>query len=202
MRTTTLDHTRRTASPRSRRLTVALAAVATSVAALSGCSSNSSSTVQSTTASTPVTPTSPTLITPTAPETVAPQPTILPTQAPGTTVSPPSVALPPVTPTPTTPAPNPPSGSTFDGEGITGQQAADLQQAVDTGHQPWRLDRVAVAKAFVQARFGWTNVQTSTGAPTVVFVTNADGTKVSLHLAQPATKGDTGIWVVASGVWS
>lgn len=100
------------------------------------------------------------------------------------------------------PANHPAPGTTFAGEGLTIQQATDLQKSVDGGHQPWRLDRVQVAKSFVQGRFGWTSVQTSTDAPTVVVVTNQDGSKVALNLAQPATQGDHGIWVVETGVWS
>ncbi|MGW4772887.1 hypothetical protein ACWEO2_33235 [Nocardia sp. NPDC004278] len=77
-----------------------------------------------------------------------------------------------------------------------------MQKAVDSGHQPWRLDRIQVAKTFVQNRFGWTNVRTSGDAPTIVFVTNSDGGKVGLNLSQPATQGAHGIWVVQSGMWS
>ncbi|GAB2534345.1 hypothetical protein GCM10027167_44100 [Nocardia heshunensis] len=119
----------------------------------------------------------------------------------GPELPPPTVTTPVPPVSPTTPNPNPPPGTTFTGEGLTAAQATAEQQAVDNGHQPWRLDTVSVAKAFVQGRFGWTNVQTSTGAPMVVFVTNQDGSKVSLHLIQPATKGDKGIWEVDSGVW-
>ncbi|MFI7000441.1 acyl transferase [Nocardia sp. NPDC050175] len=96
---------------------------------------------------------------------------------------------------------HPPSGTTFAGEGLTAQQSSDLQQAVDNGHQPWRLDRVQVAKVFAQQRFGWSDSQAETGAPTVVFLTGPDGSRIALHLTQPATRGDQGIWVVDSGVW-
>ncbi len=96
----------------------------------------------------------------------------------------------------------PPSGTPFGGEGLGAQQITDLQKAVDGGHQPWRLDRIQVAKTFVQSRFGWTSVQTSGGAPTIVFVTNSDGGKVALNLSQPATQGAHGIWIVQSGMWS
>jgi hypothetical protein len=78
----------------------------------------------------------------------------------------------------------PPSGAPF-GEGLGAQQITDLQKAADSGHQPWRLDRLHVAKTFVQSRFGWTSVQTSGSAPTIVFVTNSDGGKVALNLSQP-----------------
>ncbi|MVU81027.1 hypothetical protein GPX89_27730 [Nocardia sp. ET3-3] len=198
MRTTTSDHR---STP---RLAAALLGVALCAAVIGGCSSSPSSSGPSTTT------TSTTAPTPTGPGGTQSPGISIPTQPP--TVETPSATV-PVTPVPTVPVSptmpptspssgNPPSGTTFPGEGLTAQQAADLQTAVDNGHQPWRLDRVQVAKTFAQSRFGWTNVQTSTGAPMVVFVTNADGSKVALHLIQPATKGDTGIWEVDSGVWS
>ncbi|MGW4246508.1 hypothetical protein [Nocardia sp. NPDC004722] len=195
-----------------RRLTIALMGIVTGVATLSGCSSSSSPAPATTSpATTVVTPTSlaPTAVSATAapaptgtggaqPRTLMPHP---PVETPP--VLPPVLTSPgaPVTPVPSTPQANPPSGTTFAGEGLTDAQANAEQQAVDSGHQPWRLDTVMVAKAFVQGRFGWTTVQTSTGAPMVVFVTNSDGSKVTLHLIQPATKGDKGIWEVDSGVW-
>lgn len=142
-----------------------------------------------------------------------PSDTGAPTQPPAATAGPgvtstvapvPPVQITPVQTTPPTrtTAPYPAAGTTFGGEGITGQAATDLQKAVDAGHQPWRLDRIQVAEAFVQQRFGWTNTSAETGAPMVVFVNNGSGGKVALHLVQPATAGDHGIWVVDSGVWS
>ncbi|MFE3225891.1 acyl transferase [Nocardia sp. NPDC059228] len=95
----------------------------------------------------------------------------------------------------------PRAGKTFPGEGLTAQQARDLQQGVDSGHQPWRLDRVQVAKAFVQQRFGWATVQAAADGPTSVVVTNQDGSKLTLQVGQPVTQGSGGIWVVDSGAW-
>lgn len=134
-------------------------------------------------------------------------PTQPPTADPGITSTLPPVPPIQITPVQTTPptrttASYPAQGTAFGGEGITGQAATDLQKAVDAGHQPWRLDRVQVAKAFVQQRFGWSNASAETGAPMVVFVSNGNGGRVALHLVQPATAGDHGIWVVDSGVWS
>src|SRR3954466_8759095 len=40
----------------------------------------------------------------------------------------------------------------FTGEDLTADQSTQLQTAVDQGQQPWRLDQVMVAKAFVRAR--------------------------------------------------
>ncbi|MBU3067732.1 hypothetical protein KO481_40215 [Nocardia sp. NEAU-G5] len=55
----------------------------------------------------------------------------------------------------------PAPGTTFAGEGLTAEQSTGLQNSVNGGRQPWRLDRVQVAKSFVQGRFGWISVQTS-----------------------------------------
>ncbi|MFI1912584.1 acyl transferase [Nocardia sp. NPDC020380] len=181
-----------------RRLLITAVGAATCAAAIAGCTSSTTSPAPSqstTTPSVPVTQSGEITALPTAPAST----TVVPTTAtaPDTT-TPPEVTtslVPPTSPV------SPSSGTTFSGEGLTPQQATDLQTAVNSGHQPWRLDQVQVAKSFVQARFGWTSVQTSMGAPMVVFVTNSDGAKVSLHLTQPATQGDHGIWVVDSGVW-
>ncbi|AYF75919.1 hypothetical protein D7D52_21085 [Nocardia yunnanensis] len=190
------DPMRTTTSERSRRAAAVLLGLAAGVAALSGCST--------TTTPGPVTGQPLTVVTPSATTVVLAPPTTRSGGGQSTTDEIP----PPVTPTqapPTSKPPvtqsNPPAGTTFTGEGLTAAQAAAEQQAVDAGHQPWRLDTVQVAKTFVAGRFGWTTVQTSTGAPMVVFVTNQDGSKVTLHLIQPATKGDAGIWEVDSGVW-
>lgn len=182
------DHTAPASRRPLRRLLITTLGAVTCAAALAGCTS-------STTSPAPGRPTT----TPSLPVTQPGEITMLPTAPPPTTTAPP----PPVTTAPVLPVSpvSPSSGTTFSGEGLTPRQAADLQTAVDSGHQPWRLDQVQVAKSFVQARFGWTTVQTSMGAPMVVFVTDSDGAKVSLHLTQPATQGDHGIWVVDSGVW-
>ncbi|WP_405138012.1 hypothetical protein [Nocardia sp. NBC_01388] len=191
-----------------RRITVAVLGILTSAAALSGCSTTSSTTGQPSTTSTVVSasaaPSSgapspsgdgsgpsqpgsdggnPPPVSPGAPESSAPQPTTSDPAQPGSSS-------------------HPPSGTPFGGEGLSAQQVTDLQKAVDSGHQPWRLDRIQVAKTFVLGRFGWSDVQTSGNAPTIVFVTNSDGSKVGLNLYQPATQGGQGIWVVQSGMWS
>lgn len=128
-----------------------------------------------------------------APTTVAPTTTSAPT---GTTTSP----APTTMPTGTTPAPAP--GGSFEGEGMTPAQANELQDAVDQGHQPWRLDAKLVAEAFVKARFGWSEVDCELADPHTAEVTNrADGRMVVLQLRQPARAGEGGIWAVVSGVW-
>jgi hypothetical protein len=89
---------------------------------------------------------------------------------------------------------------TFTGEDLTADQAAQLQQDVDAGHQPWRLDQVAVAEAFVADRLGWTDVDGRTADPHTVEVTNRmGGAAVVLQLTQPVREGPDGIWVVVSG---
>ena len=97
------------------------------------------------------------------------------------------------------PSPAPPSGTVIPGEGITGAAAQQLQQSVDAGHQPWRLDEVAVVRSFVSTRFGWSDPTITYGRDHVAVVTGPDGDRVSLHLVQPARRDDGGVWVVESG---
>jgi len=86
------------------------------------------------------------------------------------------------------------------GEGLTPDQEAELQQAVDQGHQPWRLDPAAVAQSFAAARFGWAGATAApTDADTVEVTDLASGAKASLEEAQPVRQGAGGIWVVVSG---
>jgi hypothetical protein len=93
-----------------------------------------------------------------------------------------------------------PATSDLAGEDLTADQAAQLQQAVDAGHQPWRLDEIAVAQAFVADRLGWADVDARlTGPQTVEVANRADGATVTLQLQQPVREGPDGIWVVASG---
>jgi hypothetical protein len=93
-------------------------------------------------------------------------------------------------------------GTTFTGENLSPERAADLQHEVDEGHEPWRLDQSAVATAFAGNRFGWTDVAIALDDPHTVQVTDtAGGHLVSLQMRQPVREGETGIWVVDSGVW-
>ncbi|HEU0086402.1 MAG TPA: hypothetical protein VFQ77_01895 [Pseudonocardiaceae bacterium] len=85
---------------------------------------------------------------------------------------------------------------------MTSEQAKELQQAVDEGHQPWRTDPKQVAEAFVRGRLGWSNVDAQLADTHTAEVTNrADGRIVTLQLRQPARVGEGGIWTVVSGVW-
>ncbi|WP_210716629.1 hypothetical protein [Amycolatopsis acididurans] len=104
--------------------------------------------------------------------------------------------------TPTTAQQGPAAGTTFAGEGMSAHDADALQDSVDQGHQPWRIDAASVAATFVLTRFGWNNPDVALADPHTAEVTNpADGRVVSLQLRQPAHEGAGGIWVVDSGVW-
>ncbi len=203
MRCALSEHAPRTAGRLARRTGAGLLAVFAGAAVISGCSASSPSLSPGTSAISGTT--SAAAGPPDTSGTPAPSHDETPSQAQITSSQ--TAAPQPFTSVPATSAQqptanHPASGTPFPGEGLTAQQATDLQGSVDGGHQPWRLDRVQVAKSFVQGRFGWTSVRTSTGAPMVVFVTDQDGSRVALHLAQPATQGDHGIWIVDSGVWS
>lgn len=128
-----------------------------------------------------------------APTTVAP------------TTAPPSTTPPPATTNSTAPATSskpPVPGDTFNGEDMTPAQANVVQQSVDDGHQPWRLDAKTVAEAFVLGRFGWNDVDCELADPhTAEVINRTDGRMVVLQLRQPAREGEGGIWAVVSGVW-
>ena len=96
----------------------------------------------------------------------------------------------------------PAPGTTFTGENISVEHAAELQEEVDEGHEPWRLDQSSVARVFANNRFGWTDVQIALDDPHTVQVSETSTQHlVSLQMRQPVREGETGIWVVDSGVW-
>ena len=96
----------------------------------------------------------------------------------------------------------PPPGTAITGENISAEHAADLQAEVDEGHEPWRLDQSSVARVFANNRFGWTDVQIALDDPHTVQVSETSTQHlVSLQMRQPVREGETGIWVVDSGVW-
>ncbi|HEY0812081.1 MAG TPA: hypothetical protein VGE11_02270 [Pseudonocardia sp.] len=112
---------------------------------------------------------------------------------------------PPVTPTPATTAPatsaqapptaSPPTPNITLPWPVSGAaKAAALQQAVDGGAQPWLLDPTEVALSYAAAR-GWSGAQAASSGTDAVTVRSSAGTH-ALTLAQPARKGDAGIWVV------
>ncbi len=87
---------------------------------------------------------------------------------------------------------------------ISGQQ----QASVDGGHQPWRLDPVAVAAAESgQYGFDTTNdafvlknkeFNDSAGTWTAQVTATHSGYNYTIHFIQPETQGDTGIWWLQS----
>ncbi|WP_062995783.1 hypothetical protein [Nocardia mikamii] len=95
----------------------------------------------------------------------------------------------------------PTAGTAFPGEGISGEAAEQLQQSADAGHQPWRLDEDAVARAFVSGRFGWSRPTITHDGAYLAVVTGPNGQRVSLQLSQPARKNNGGVWAVESGIW-
>ncbi|MFF0453523.1 acyl transferase [Nocardia africana] len=113
----------------------------------------------------------------------------------------PTSDLPVVSPSVPAAGDHPPAGTAFPGEGIGGDAAEQLQQSVDAGHQPWRLDEDAVARAFVSGRFGWSQPTITHDGPYLAVATGPNGQRVSLQLSQPARKNNGGVWVVESGLW-
>lgn len=96
----------------------------------------------------------------------------------------------------------PAPGTTITGENISAEHAADLQEEVDEGHEPWRLDQSSVATVFTSHRLGWADVEIALDDPHTVQVTEkASEHVISLQMRQPVREGETGIWVVDSGVW-
>jgi hypothetical protein len=81
----------------------------------------------------------------------------------------------------------------------TAADATALQAEVDRGAQPWLLDPSEVAIAYAAAAHGWPDAEAYPGPDgTSVDVRNADGERLVLTLAQPARRGDDGIWVVTA----
>jgi hypothetical protein len=103
-------------------------------------------------------------------------------------------------PAPAVPVPAPPQASSVALPWPTGQ-AAELQRSVDGGAQPWLLDPAEVALAYAAAAHAWDSAQAVTAAGgSTVDLTGPDGTRRTLTLAQPATAGPAGIWVVTGDI--
>lgn len=172
---------------RSGRRVRGAAGIAAAAVLLAGCGGSFRSAVDATTTATTTAPAT----TPAAPTTTPPSRTATPTRTSST---------PRGTSASTRPTPTP--GTVIAGEGLTADQAAALQAAVDAGHQPWRLDAASVAAVFVENRFGWTNPAVALADPHTAEVTDpAGGRMATLQLRQPVREGPGGIWVVDSGVW-
>jgi hypothetical protein len=126
-----------------------------------------------------------------------------PTPATGPTPPPPGVTAPSAGP-PKQPAAAPSDAAVSERVELpwpaaTAAEAADLQAQVDRGAQPWLLDPSEVAIAYAAAAHDWPDAEAYPGPDgTSVDVRNADGERLTLSLAQPARRGDDGIWVVTA----
>lgn len=77
-------------------------------------------------------------------------------------------------------------------------EAAGLQQAVDSGAQPWLLDPAGLALSYAAAAYGWADAGTTVVDGETVQITGADGEARTLTVAQPDRVGPGGIWVVTA----
>jgi hypothetical protein len=81
----------------------------------------------------------------------------------------------------------------------TWEQAYAMQDAVDNGHQPWRLSPASVAGAYAEAVLLPGSAQASVRRtnPHTVAVRDPSGTLIAtVDLAQPVKRGFGGIWVI------
>jgi len=84
----------------------------------------------------------------------------------------------------------------------------EIQELVDLGSQPWRLDPVEVVKADIPANYGFTALDvynlikkddTQGEAEVEVEKTSANKkTTYKVSLVQPVKKGEKGIWAISS----
>jgi hypothetical protein len=79
----------------------------------------------------------------------------------------------------------------------TWKQAREVQQAVDDGHQPWRLDPAAVVAGYARGALGISKPAVRRGGETILAVASPDGEIVGhVKVTQPVRQGPRGIWVV------
>jgi hypothetical protein len=81
----------------------------------------------------------------------------------------------------------------------TWEQAYAMQDAVDDGHQPWRLSPTGVAGAWAEAVLlpGPARASVRRSNPHTVAVRDPSGTLIAtVDLAQPVKRGFGGIWVI------
>jgi hypothetical protein len=81
----------------------------------------------------------------------------------------------------------------------TWEQAYAMQDAVDNGHQPWRLSVLGVAGAYAEAILlpGPEQASVQRTSPRTVAVRDPNGTLLAtVALAQPVKLGPDGIWVI------
>jgi hypothetical protein len=77
-------------------------------------------------------------------------------------------------------------------------EAAGLQQAADSGAQPWLLDPEETALSYAAAAFGWTTAGAERTEPGTVLVTGPAGARRTLTVVQPVRSGRSGIWSVTA----
>ena len=81
----------------------------------------------------------------------------------------------------------------------TWEQAYAMQDAVDDGHQPWRLSPAGVARSYAEAVLlpGPAQASVRRTNPHTVAVRDPNGTLIAtVDLAQPVKRGFGGIWVI------
>ena len=81
----------------------------------------------------------------------------------------------------------------------TWEQAYAIQDAVDDGHQPWRLSPTGVAGAYAEAVLlpGPAQASVRRTSPHTVAVRDPNGTLIAtVDLVQPVKRGSGGIWVI------
>jgi hypothetical protein len=126
--------------------------------------------------------------------TAAPTPTQIERAAPATTT--PARQPPQVT---TAPPPKPaPSPETIVGlwPATTLQQAQELQDSADAGHQPWLLSAELVSTSYAETQLGLLAPYVEQVGPAAYQVRSHHGEwEVTLYLAQPI-RHHNGIWVV------
>ena len=77
------------------------------------------------------------------------------------------------------------------------RQAQAAQRAVAGGHQPWLLDPRQVANTFATSVLGWVHPTSRQTSPTTVLLSwSGNHDLVEAQLAQPVTRGPTGVWMI------
>jgi hypothetical protein len=75
--------------------------------------------------------------------------------------------------------------------------AAQVQSAVDAGHEPWRLNPGQVVQRYAEQVLGWQAPAVRPVSVSVYVVNSAAGSAI-LGVIQPARQGTTGIWAIAT----
>jgi hypothetical protein len=130
-----------------------------------------------------------------------PAPTPIPVQQAAPSTAPAPQARPPSRPpVSTTPKPKPAPGP----ETVVGlwpvrtlEQARELQDDADAGHQPWLLSPELVSTAYATAEYGIGDPVARKVGPAAYDVGARNSEWVAtLHLAQPVRHGPGGVWVI------